>query len=193
MCLIVVTTITTASASVPGDVLYPVKRTTEQVRLALTAGPQQAALHLNLAQERLVELRTLAERREVPTNLLTEISVETAVVLQQIPSLPPEQQQVLLTNLTAFNDQNLQVLQLVAAFATGDTQISVQAALADSTAKQDQAKAMFASIKILPDSPSGAEKEPRLTPAGLDNRPTQVKSPTEKPTQPAVRQRMSLT
>ena len=51
---------------------------TEQVRLALTAGPQQAALHLNLAQERLVELRTLAERREVPTNLLTEISVETA-------------------------------------------------------------------------------------------------------------------
>ena len=182
VCLILVTAVTTASASVPGDALYPVKRVTEQVRLTLTSGPLQAALHLNLAQERLVELRTLAERREVPTNLLTEISVETAVVLQQIPSLPLEQQQTLLVQLTEFNDRNSQVLQSVAAFATGDTQISVQAALADSTAKQNQAKAMFASIKILPDSPPSAEKGPRLTPAGIENRPTQVDSATKKST-----------
>lgn len=182
VCLILITAIPAALASVPGDVLYPVKRLTEQVRLALTSGPQQAALHLNLAQTRLAELRVLATRHEVPSNLLTEISAETAVVFQQIPSLPPEQQEALLTHLTEFNDQNRQVLQSVAAFAMGDTQASVQAALADSAVKQDQAKEMLASIKVLPDSTPDAEKAPRLTPAGIENRPTQVDSSTKKST-----------
>jgi hypothetical protein len=182
ICLILVSAITAAPGSMPGDVLYPVKRVTEQVRLALTSEPQQAALHLNLAQERLAELRALAARHEVPASLLAEISAETTLVVQQIPSLPPEQQQALLTHLTEFNDQNLQVLQSVAAFATGDTQASVQAALADSTAKQDRAKEMFASIKILPDAPPDGEQGPPLTPAGIENRPTQVDTSTQEPT-----------
>ena len=181
VCLILVTTITAASASMPGDALYPVKRVTERIRLALTSEPQQAALHLNLAQERLAELRALAAYHEVPPNLLADISAETTLVVQQIPSLPPEQQQALLTHLTEFNDENLQVLQSVAAFATGDTQASVQAALADSTAKQDRAKEMFASLKILPDSPPDGEQGPPLTPAGSENRPTQVKASTQEP------------
>src|SRR5512136_1590704 len=55
VCLLSITGLAAASGSVPGDVLYPVKRVTEQVRQALTSESQQAALHLNLAQERLVE------------------------------------------------------------------------------------------------------------------------------------------
>ena len=179
VCLMLITSLTTASASVPGDVLYPVKRVSEQIRVAFTSDSQQAALHLTLAQERLAELRVLAARHEVPSNLLTEISAETAVVLQQIPSLPSDQQQALLARLTGFNDQNLQVLQSVAVFATGDTQSGVQAALADLTVKQDQAKEMMASIKILPDSKPDPKKAPRLTPTSIS---PEVDSSTEEPT-----------
>lgn len=57
-------TVWAAQSALPGDVLYPVKRASESVRLALARDPgAKARLHLELADRRLEELRALLERR----------------------------------------------------------------------------------------------------------------------------------
>jgi len=54
-------TVVAAADSLPGDLLYPVKRLTEQVRLTLTIDPAaRAALHAQLNRERQVEARAVA-------------------------------------------------------------------------------------------------------------------------------------
>jgi len=54
-------TVVAAADSLPGDPLYGVKRTTEQVRLALTTDPAaRAALHVQFNQERQSEARAVA-------------------------------------------------------------------------------------------------------------------------------------
>jgi Domain of unknown function (DUF5667) len=66
--LLVSMTAMTAVASanaLPGQLLYPAKRATEQVRLALAASPSdRAEIRLDLAQTRLAELRELAHSGE---------------------------------------------------------------------------------------------------------------------------------
>jgi len=53
--------------SLPNSPIYPVKLATEQVRLALTSSPAgKAALHLELAHERVREMARLAEVGEEP-------------------------------------------------------------------------------------------------------------------------------
>lgn len=53
-------TVFASQASLPGEPLYPVKKFTEEARLAVTPGDQsKAELRLSLAQERLKEINTL--------------------------------------------------------------------------------------------------------------------------------------
>ncbi len=57
-------TVYAAQTSLPGDTLYPVKTTAEQVQLALTLNHEQKAfLHLKLANRRIDEVAALTERR----------------------------------------------------------------------------------------------------------------------------------
>jgi hypothetical protein len=134
-----------SAASVPGDFLYPVKRATEQVRLTLASEQQQVNLYLEFARQRLQELRILKDRGEVSKDLLAEISSDTALVLERIPVLPRQNQQALLTSLTYFQDQQLQVLEDMASSVQGDAQTTVREALADSAAKHKQAVDLLAS------------------------------------------------
>jgi hypothetical protein len=70
-----------ASANaLPGQVLYPVKRTVEQVQLAMATSPSaKAETHLRLAQTRLTELRALADRDEARQVPGTIGAMQTAV------------------------------------------------------------------------------------------------------------------
>jgi hypothetical protein len=136
--------VSVSAASVPGDFLYPVKRATEQVRLTLASEQQQVNLYLEFARQRLQELRTLKDRGEVSKDLLAEISSDTALVLERIPVLPQQNQQALLTSLTYFQDQQLQVLEDMASSVQGDAQTTVREALADSAAKHKQAVDLLA-------------------------------------------------
>jgi hypothetical protein len=72
-----------ASANaLPGQVLYPVKRTVEQVQLAMATSPSaKAETHLRLAQTRLTELRALADRDEAE-HVPSTISAMQAAVRQ---------------------------------------------------------------------------------------------------------------
>jgi Domain of unknown function (DUF5667) len=142
--LLLSSAVSASASSAPGDVLYPVKRASEQVRLALSPDGWQAELHLEFARQRLQELDVLRERGKVSEELLTEISAETALVLDRVPSLPPDKQRVVLMSLTDFQNQQLQVLEVMAASTRGEAQARVKNALADSATKQQQAKALLA-------------------------------------------------
>jgi anti-sigma-K factor RskA len=138
--LILGSTVSASAASVPVDVLYPVKRATEQVRLALTSYEQQTEAHLEFAQQRLRELNVLQERGEVSEELLAEISTETTLILDRISTLPQDRQQMVLASLTDFQDQHQKVLAVMASSARGEAQTNVLNALADSEAKRQRVK-----------------------------------------------------
>jgi hypothetical protein len=161
--LLVGSAVTASAASVPGDALYPLKRTTEQVRLALAPAQQQADLHLEFARQRLQEVRTLTDRGEVSDELLSEISSETDQVLKQIPALPPDKQQMLLASLTSFQDQSVQVLQSIASSTQGDVQAEVMAALADAESKHQQAMDLLVGATSTTNPINAATDEPRPT------------------------------
>jgi hypothetical protein len=137
VCLLLGSAVSASAASVPGDLLYPVKRAAEQVRLALTPELQRADLHLEFARQRLQEVQVLTDRGEVPADLLAEISSETTAVLERAAALPQDGRRTVLASLTDFQDQNLRVLKRMASSVQGEAQAEVMAALADSTAKRE--------------------------------------------------------
>ncbi len=179
VALLLGTTVSASAASVPGDVLYPVKRATEQVRLAFTPDGQLAELHLEFAQQRLQELNVLQERGEVSEELLTEISNETQLVLERVPTLPQEKQQTVLVALTDFQDQQVKVLEVMASSARGEAQTKVMKALADSAAKQQQAKALLATATPDATPVLSSTQEPEPT---IGDEPQPPGKPTSKPT-----------
>jgi hypothetical protein len=178
--LLLGTTMIASASSVPGDVLYPVKRATEQVRLALTPEERQVDLHLEFARQRLQEMNILQTRGEVSEELLAEISTETALVLERIPSLPQDKQQVVLMSLTDFQDQELKALAVMVSSAQGEAQTKVMNALADSAARQQQAKSLLAGAASGATPVSHPTQAPDPT-IPDETQPAQGK-PTRKPT-----------
>lgn len=172
-----------SAASLPGDVLYPIKRVAEQVRTALTPDHAQAALHLELAQVRLHELDALAQRGEVSTELLAEIEAETNAVLERVALLPVEQQQALLTQMASFQDGQMLVLGRVAALAQNDKQTRVKAALADTAAKRQQVMGLLNRGGDSANDPAhNPGKGPLPTAVGSETQPSPGNSNPAKPT-----------
>ena len=168
--LVLGSAVSASAASVPGDVLYPVKRATEQVRLALTPDGQQVDLHLEFARQRLQELNVLQERGEVSEELLVEISNETALVLDRVPTLPQERQQIVLMSLTDFQDQQVKILEVMASSAQGEAQTKVMNALADSATKQQQAKTLLLGAASGATPGLNSTQEPEPTAHGVNRR-----------------------
>ena len=194
--------VTVSASSVPGDVLYPIKRTAEQVRLTLATVQQQSELHLEFAQRRLEELRVLADRGDVSEELLAEISNETTAVLEQVPALPQDKQQTLLASLTDFQDQELQALETIALTTRGDAHTKVLAAVAESATKRKLAADLLAGAAS--GAADGSHQEPyptaqaspTVTPEPTTSQATEVPSATppkstppglvDKPTPPGL-------
>ncbi len=85
--------VTSASAtSLPGEVLYPIKRLSEQVAVALTPAVDLPNLHTVIAQRRLTEYADLSARGELQPALLVEAVAELDTVLSQveISGTPPQ-------------------------------------------------------------------------------------------------------
>ncbi|MBP7688267.1 MAG: hypothetical protein KA765_10180 [Thermoflexales bacterium] len=86
--------VTSASAaSLPGDLLYPIKRLSEQMAVALTPAMDLPNLHTAMAQRRLTEYTDLAARGELQPALLVEAVAELDTVLRQAEisgTVPPQ-------------------------------------------------------------------------------------------------------
>jgi hypothetical protein len=98
-----------SATSLPGELLYPVKRLSEQVSLTLAPSSDQAALHVDLAQHRLDEFDALAERGEVQPELMTEASQEITVAVQAAEALSGDQRQAVLEAVIRVADTQLSV------------------------------------------------------------------------------------
>jgi len=72
-------TVAASTNSLPGDVLYPVKTTTERVQAFFTFGKEaKANLCMRFAERRIVEIEALAEReRNIPESVLSVMNAET--------------------------------------------------------------------------------------------------------------------
>ncbi len=91
---------TAASAgTVPGDLLYPLKRATEKVSYFLTLNAQdQAQLRLTFSEKRLAEaVKMQAEGRPIDTQLLESMLDDAKEALQAGQHLPPQTQALLVS------------------------------------------------------------------------------------------------
>ena len=101
--------------SIPGNILYPIKLTTERVRFYLTTDPEEKVeLRLTYSEERMQELvRYLDEKGELNTEVLKAMLDETALVTDNISRLPKDKAIVCclkLEHLCAFHMEVLERL-----------------------------------------------------------------------------------
>jgi hypothetical protein len=184
LVLLMGTAISVSAASVPGDFLYPLKRATEQVRLAVTPTEQQTELHLEFAQERLQELSVLQARGEVSEDLLAEISDETTLVLESATSLAPDRQPAVLRSLTDFQAQHTKVLAVMASAAQGEARAKVLKALAHATSMRKKAEELLAGAAstATPAHGSAPELEPTIVHGNQSpGKPATRPNPSNKP------------
>lgn len=126
--------------SLPGDTLYPVKRTTESVQLFFTPPSGRAVFHTTLAQRRLDELSALAERDSVGAGVLTdltsELTTETEAALAAVKDAPPQQQAEVLEIIVRQTGEQQAVLQTVKESVPPEARGVVMRALEASGASQ---------------------------------------------------------
>ena len=86
-------TVNLSADSLPGDILYPIKLTTEKAKFFLTIDPvEKAELRLNHSEERMEELvKYLDKKGELNTQVLKAMLNEAALVMEDIPKLPKDE------------------------------------------------------------------------------------------------------
>ena len=169
------TAVSASAASLPGDLLYPVKRLTEQVEVTLTPPTDQAALHAEFAQRRLNEFVSLMDRGAVHPDLLTEMSAEMNYTLDNTGELSPDQQAVLLTTVDQLDNQQVQVIKSVVDKAPAAAQTQLDDVLAKGAARRAEVKRRLEKVDSLLKEEHGHSTTPPPT-AGQkpgDNQPGQ--------------------
>ncbi len=133
-------TMAASANSLPGDTLYPVKRTTESVQLLFTPLSGRAAFHTTLAQRRLDELSALAGREsvgaDIVTDLTSELTTETEAALAAVKDAPPQQQAAVLGIIVRQTGEQQTVLQTLKESVPPEAQGEVIRALEASGASQ---------------------------------------------------------
>ncbi len=180
------TAVSASAASLPGDLLYPVKRLTEQVAVTLTPSTDQAALHAEFAQRRLDEFVSLMERGAVQPDLLTEMSADMNYTLDNTRDLPPDQQAVLLTTVDQLDAQQVQVIQSVVDKAPAAARTQLDDVLANIVARREEVQRRLEQVDSLLNEEHGHSTTPPPT-AGQkpgDNSPGQPGNGKGQPQQP---------
>ena len=126
--------------SLPGDLLYPVKRASESVQVFFTPASRQASLHATLAQRRLDEIQALAEQGVVDSALLADLSAETQAALAAVENAPPESQTQVLNLIAEMTGRQQSVLMEVMASAPNEDKPGLQRAIEASQKHGDDAQ-----------------------------------------------------
>ncbi len=126
-------TVAASSHSLPGDALYPVKRTTEAVQLILTPASERASLHAALAQRRLDEIVALTERGRMAPELLNDLAgrlaTEMEAALAEVESASSAQAAEVLGAIIRLTDRSQIVLTSLQALAPPQAQAGLAHAL----------------------------------------------------------------
>ncbi len=153
-----------ALASVPGDVLYPVKQVLETVELGLATTPEsQASVYLNFAERRTQELEVLLERGTLDSQLV-DAALNNMIRAGESAQTGSVDTTLLQTRTTAITTQLNSVLQTAASKNPND---NVAAVLGAAQATQSSGALML----LVPPMP---------THTPLPNTPIPSAQPTEE-------------
>jgi len=121
-----------ASGSLPGELLYPVKLTTEDVRLALASTPQgQVDLALDFVEARAQEIEALAQAGgQMPDGTVARLEQHIQRALTRTASASDEALGGLLLQIAQRTGTQAQRLERVQASAAGPLQVGLQRAVA---------------------------------------------------------------
>ena len=123
-------TVAAAQASEPGDVLYPVKIASEDLRLALTSDSEQAfELLLDYAQERFEEIDALSEEGEaIPLQVTQRLQEHFQQALQEASCFDDENLTQAMERVAVMTQQQSQVFQQKQAQDAGNAEDALQQA-----------------------------------------------------------------
>jgi len=159
-------TVAVAAASLPGDLLYPVKRWSESVALQTTSDATRVYLHLEWAQRRLTEFRSLTARGVVDVTLLDEFEAETTAAIAASDTLGEPLRVTALSQVAAIHTTAIEVVSSVRERMPEDALAGLDRALAALTAARQSA------LNRLPPTPTSSPtatgtSSPTPTPAPI--------------------------
>jgi len=126
--------------AVPGDALYPVKRWSESIAVQSASGEQRASRYLDLAQRRLDEFDTLAQRGVIDTAVLNEVAAETQNAIAIAAALDPAQRSRALERAAGLQSAAISVVSAVRAHAPEAARDGLDRALAAMMATLDETR-----------------------------------------------------
>ncbi len=175
-------TVAASADSLPGEVLYPVKRAGESAQLFFASPADRAALHTAFAQHRLNEIAALAGRgsmdAETLAALTTEVAAETGAALAEVKNAPAANQTELLNTIILETDRQQAVLQQIKETASPQLQAQLDQAL--QAAIQNNATAQHNKDGSTGETASPAStSSPTLTPAETLAEATSTATSTE--------------
>ncbi len=164
-----------ARSSLPGDILYPVKRATERLNFLVVRGPvERADLHLELAGKRTEELEIITYRnRGVEEGLVEDMALETERALAEVEEVPERKQEPLFLKLMELTARQQEVLRRVYGQVPEQAQSAIERAMEVSQRGHERAAQAV----------KKGEKEiiPTPTPKGPAEGPKQEKKPEAPP------------
>lgn len=203
-CLVIALVLTSAGAarasddSVPGDVLYPLKRLIEQVRLSLVSTENEPDLRLELAERRLDEFETLLEHNKVDLNVLEDASTHLdramqladeghgnpVLISQQAAALAQQKYTLIQQAMVMVEAETQQQLNDWVAETTAETVENVPATVEDETVITLSPLATFTATPTLePSATASLTTTPTASPTGTPSRtPTPTLTATPLPT-----------
>jgi hypothetical protein len=201
LAVLLVSVTTVSAGALPGEILYPLKRAEESIRMALTFDPaQQAGLHREYANRRIAEAGLLIEN-EQPAEVEQVLEDYNAHLAKELALLSAETgissqaKNKLAAGLLAGAGSNEARLAALVETAPPSVQISVEKALARSQQAQNKARQIMlgqnGSGGSLPPPPASPTPLPTATPANAQQppgtRPTGMTPPPTLPPTPGIR------
>jgi hypothetical protein len=121
-------TVAIAQASEPGEILYPIKVASEDVRLALTSDSEKAFdLLLEFAQERLEEIDALSEEgAPIPPQVTTRLQAHFEQALRYASSFDDANLVQAMERLSAMTQQQTQVIRQMQSQDAGNADGALQ-------------------------------------------------------------------
>jgi hypothetical protein len=153
-----------SAGTMADDALYPVKITSEQVRLALTTSPEdRAVVELSIAEHRLAEATALAtlgdeDNAIVATSEYGEHMANAAAELAQVESLQPETATLVVQLQQRIDEHRATAAAVVARFAEDPNRASASAALSAVAARGSRGADLSPAAAIAQDAADTADE-----------------------------------